>query len=162
MHTTRSAILSRPAYLDQPNPFDLPPDQDLFSRRDEENQKLKEHQLKIAKRSLAERNSMSKSPLYGAGKTITKSRRNLAESTNEFYIAPPVAEHQRKEQMHDFVEQKREIFLVQLLIDRKVKEIDRISQTRKTEKKNIKSFFLKIGEMPELRHARKLKRVMTF
>ena len=140
----RTTKLQRPEYLDGPNPFDLPKDQDLFARRDEENQKIKEFQSKISKQTLVQRSAISKSPLLGAGLTISKSRRSVAESTNELHAAAP--EHQRREQMSDFVEQKREIFLVQLLIDRKVKEIDRISQTRKTEKKNIADEEAKIAE----------------
>jgi hypothetical protein len=52
-------------------------------------------------------------------------------------LPPPVTEHQRREQMNELLCQKSEILLVQLLIDRKMKEIERISQTRKTKKKNI-------------------------
>ena len=144
--STRSMKLPRPDYLDAPNPFDLPPDQDLFQKRDSENQRMKEYKNHLSRQTLIQRSSLSKSPLYGAGLTISKSKRMNNESASEFYIAPPAPEHQRREQMHEFVEQKREIFLVQLLIDRKNKEIDRISQTRKTEKKNIADEEAKIAE----------------
>ncbi|EAY21772.1 hypothetical protein TVAG_237980 [Trichomonas vaginalis G3] len=144
--TVKSSRLPRPAYLDAPIPFDLPPDEDLFARREEENQKMKEYMKELSKKTLVQRSSMSKSPLYSAGISVSKSKRTVSESQNDFKITPPVAEHQRKEQMHDFVEQKREIFLAQLLIDRKMKEIERISQARKTEKKNIDEEESKIAE----------------
>lgn len=48
--------------------------------------------------------------------------------------------------MAEFIDQKREIFLVQLLIDRKNKEIHRIQNLRKTEKKNIVEEYAKIAE----------------
>jgi hypothetical protein len=48
--------------------------------------------------------------------------------------------------MADFVEQKRAVFLVQLLIDRKNKEIDRIQNLRKTEKENMVQEQAKITE----------------
>lgn len=129
--------------LQAPNPFDLPPDSELFAMRDREAQLQKEHQKKVMKQSLVERTLSCLPPLHSQSRHACRS---VSESTAGFQIAPPVAEHQRRQQMAEFVDQKREIFLVQLLIDRKNKEIQRIQQLRKTEKKNIREEEAKIAE----------------
>ncbi|OHT16169.1 hypothetical protein TRFO_42006 [Tritrichomonas foetus] len=69
-----------------------------------------------------------------------------AVDNKEVGISPPVAEHQQRQQMDEFIGQRREIFFVQLLIDRKNKEIQRIQNLRKTEKKNIAEEEAKIAE----------------
>ena len=127
-------------------PFDLPHDSKLFDLRDEEKKKLDQFKKHQATLSLVERNSTLKSPLYNAGKNLVNDFIKSNEFTNEPNTPSLSTNKHKKQKMPDFIEQKREIFLVQLLIDRKVKEIERISQTRKTEKKNLADEEAKISE----------------
>jgi len=133
------------SYFNDPNPFDIPSDMELLERRDAEVKKHKENQKVLSKQSLVQRNSTIKSPIYSAGKSLSKKNRKSTASILENNTTI-FGENQRRQQMNEFIEQKREIFLVQLLIDRKVKEIERISQTRKTEKKNLADEVAKISE----------------
>jgi hypothetical protein len=116
------------------NPFNLPPDSALFELRDRESELMRQQHDLVMHRSLVDRALSCLPPLHHSGGHAAGS---CPESAPQAQIAPPVAEHQQRQQMAEFVDQKREIFLVQLLIDRKNKEIDRIQNLRKTEKKNM-------------------------
>jgi hypothetical protein len=117
--------------LDITNPFDLPPDSSLFDLRDREAAEMREQHNLLMQRSLVDRTLSRLPPLHAS------SGRSPGSPGETQTLAPPPAERQQRQQMTEFVDQKREIFLVQLLIDRKNKEIDRIQNIRKTEKKNI-------------------------
>jgi hypothetical protein len=126
------------------NPFGLPPDEELFDLRDRENEEQRERQASIMRTSLVDRTMSALPPLHSREGAVG-GRTGIA-SSGAPQIAPPVAEHQRRQQTSEFVDQKREIFLVQLLIDRKNREIYRIQNMRKTEKKNIIEDQAKIAE----------------
>lgn len=134
-------------FMDEPNPFEIPSDVDMMLKRDKELQNIKDFQKKLKDKSLVQRDvTMKSSSIYSAGKQLTKNFKSVSDSTSNLDIAPPVAEHQRRENMSEFIDQKREIFLAQLLIDRKVKEIERISNMKKAEKQNIEEEEAKIAE----------------
>lgn len=138
-------IIDKAMLLQAKNPFDLPPDSELLQMRDEENRKAKERHQKLIKRSIINRSSTSLA--HSNNQSRYGCRSNLDNREYGMGISPPAAEHQQRQQMGEFVDQKREIFLVQLLIDRKNKEIQRIQNLRKTEKKNIAEEEAKIAEV---------------
>lgn len=138
-------IIDKALLLQVKNPFDLPPDSELLQMRDEENRKNKERHQKLIKQSIINRSLSSLAPSASQSRHGTRSA--LENKEYGLGISPPKAEHQQRQQMDEFIGQKREIFLVQLLIDRKNKEIQRIQNLRKTEKKNIAEEEAKIAEV---------------
>jgi hypothetical protein len=126
--------------LPDDNPFGLPPDAELFDLRDRENEEHRARQASIMHKSLVDRTLSALPPLHNC------ESQTGTTSAGPPQIAPPADEHQRRQQTSEFVDQKREIFLVQLLIDRKNREIYRIQNMRKTEKKNIIEDQAKIAE----------------
>ncbi|KAH0790385.1 hypothetical protein GPJ56_005681 [Histomonas meleagridis] len=77
---------------------------------------------------------------------LKSSPTNNKSNSDNLQIAPPPAERQQHQEMADFIQQKREVLLANLLIDRKEKEICRIQNLRKTEKKNLIQEESKIAE----------------
>ena len=138
-------VIDKALLLQEKNPFDLPPDNKLFEMRDETIKNEKERHQRMIKQSIISRGM---SALASTRSQSRHGKHSIIESIDvEVGISPPKAEHQRRQQMDEFVGQKREIFLVQLLIDRKNKEIQRIQNLRKTEKKNIAEEEAKIAEI---------------
>lgn len=127
-----------PADIDlDTNPFSLPDDKAVFDMREQEAQEeLKRKKLNRQTR-LQDRNCKVLPTLkQERAQTALKSRTSLMFE-DENYIKPVGPEYQCREELHEFVDQKREIFMVQLLIDRKQKEIDRIYQHKRNEKAAI-------------------------
>lgn len=140
MNSPPLSVIDTALALQQPNPFDLPPDNELFALRDREAAAQKQEHEEFIKRSLADRTISCLPNLRSQSRHL----RSVGDNSDE--VAPLIAEHQPRQQMSEFVDQKREIFHVQLLIDRKNKEIHRIQNMRKTEKKNIVEEYAKIAE----------------
>ena len=117
------------------NPFEISNDEDLHLNQilsQEKQNKSKQPHQSLVKRAVP--NSLPKLQ----EKNITK---------NEEEVIKPVApERQRRQQMHCYVDQTREILLTQIKIDRKRKEIKRIKQQQKTEKAIIENEVSKIAE----------------
>ncbi|OHT05563.1 hypothetical protein TRFO_26630 [Tritrichomonas foetus] len=130
--------------LKGPNPFDIPPDSEMLEKRDKENEQLAILHRKMVKTKLMDRSFSSLPPLQAHSRRAARSQ---IDNSNGMNVQPPAAEHQQRQQMHEFIDQKREIFLVQLLIDRKNKEIQRIQNTRQAEKNNIVEEGNKIAEI---------------
>lgn len=117
------------------NPFNMPPDSELLARRDKEVEKQKRIKTAKARMNLQERNCPTLPNLNPSPSKVYQSTSTLIDRSD--YIPPVGPEYQCREELHEFIDQKREIFLVQLLIDRKKKEIERINQQQKSENKSI-------------------------
>jgi hypothetical protein len=129
--------------LQQMNPFQLPADSDLFQLRDRQTEDAVRLRAKFQTKSLVDRTTLSFESQAGSGLIFEESG---DEGQGGPQLRPPTAEHQRRQQMPEFIDEKREILLAQLLIDRKNKEVERIQNMRKTEKKQIIEELGKIAE----------------
>lgn len=143
------------------NPYEVPREDEVFRIRDEEIVKKQKEQQRFTRQPLMYRNCPSALPnlqsKYASdddsepishGKISSRNTKlNPHVPFSEYGgILPVGPEYKGKEQLNDFIEQKREIFLVQLLIDRKNKEIERINQQRKAENAVFNDQMSKIAE----------------
>lgn len=131
------------------NPYQIPHDNEVFQIQDEESaEKYQRHKF-LSNQTLMYRNCPAALPKLPS----IQLNDNLHEQTTDFFpqskktytifqapkvsdygeVFPVGPEHQDKEQLSEFVDQKRKIFLAQLLINRKQKEIERIEQQEKAE-----------------------------
>lgn len=115
------------------NPFFIPSNVELFGRREEEKFRKEEERRAIRDVSLVQRTDRMTSALSGCvGHAAQKSSRS--ESTMSRYgyeeadpDQPRDTKRNQSQRTAEFIQQKREVFHVQLLIDRKSKEIKKMS-----------------------------------
>lgn len=102
------------------NPFALPPTSELFFFREDELKK-KEEKNRISRLSLVERQNLIEPPIpqYLLQKmTQVPTKKNEKKKTRRV----------RSQRTAEFISEKREIYLTQLLIDKKEQEIDKIKK----------------------------------
>lgn len=143
------------------NPYDIQPEGEVFRIKDEENAKKQREHKRFTRQPLMYRNCPSALPnlasKYSSDTDDESDASNQITSRNIIInphvpfseyggIQPVGPEYKGKEQLNDFIEQKREILKVQLLIDRKNKEIERINQQRKAENAVFNDQMSKIAE----------------
>lgn len=131
-----------PELLDH-NPFEPPNETEILNLMNQRHvfQKNKfesESQLTLKERALDHTSHPLNRFRNSSVHTLFRSPQNLR--------SPKLVEFQQKLQVQEFIDQKREIFLKQLLIDRKDKEIERLVHKRKSEKKNLGEVESKIAE----------------
>ena len=127
------------------NPFIMPKGSDRFQYREEENRKQKEQLAAVHKMTLVQRADMQTPKIPSLVTTATvkvrepsSARSGAAPRSNEVRPVPPEAPNTGKNmRMTEFVAQKREIFLVQLLIERKNKEMHRLDNEMRAEEKSL-------------------------
>ena len=127
------------------NPFIMPKGSDRFQYREEENRKQKAQLAAVHKMTLVQRADMQTpripSLVSSQGERVrepSSARSNAAPRSNEVRPVPPEAPNTAKNmRMTEFVAQKREIFLVQLLIERKNKEMNRLDNEMRAEEKAL-------------------------
>lgn len=119
------------------NPYNLPPDEDLLSINDKNRQKA-QSEMKQRSQTKIEYRSLHNLPRLQSSHSVVQDV--------EDELKPVATEHQRRQQMHGFVEQTRNILLAQLKIDRKSKEMERIMQQQLTEQGIIQAQIAKIAE----------------
>ena len=108
------------------NPFTLPPAAELFSHAEEAAIKRQNEREKLSSLSLAERVEQMQCPVPPCRTQRTKVR---AVSKAESAIsAERRAKTARNQRTTEFITEKREIYLTQLLIDKKTKEISKINK----------------------------------
>jgi hypothetical protein len=122
-----------PANIDpNKNPFKIPDDRKILAQREAEaevDRRLSEQQKKT---KLMIRNCPGFLPSLRRPSTL-----GVTDSTDNPTVQPVGPEHQCREELHHFVGQRREIFLVQLFIDRKLVEVERIQQQEESDTKAI-------------------------
>mmetsp|Transcript_28293 Transcript_28293/g.90123 ORF Transcript_28293/g.90123 Transcript_28293/m.90123 type:complete len:450 (-) Transcript_28293:44-1393(-) len=114
------------------NPFEMPPDEEVFKMREEQKRKSREERERQKMLSVAEKTTFcsrmsfntvrERHDLQGEGMALPGGR-DLASQ------AMPVDHRRReKENMADFIAKKREIFLVQMSLDTKRAEIRKLEE----------------------------------
>lgn len=119
------------------NPYNLPPDEKLLTINDENNERAKTDMRQRSRTRIEFRQPQNLPRLQSVHSV-------MGEPVDE--IKPVATEHQRRQQMHGFVEQTRDILLAQLKIGRKSKEIERIMQQQLTEQGIIQTQIARIAE----------------
>lgn len=135
------------------NPFVMPEGSDRFQYREEENQLQKRELDKIHQMSLVKRaDIISPSVPSLVNRTIKvrepKTQKNTKDSApREVKPIPPEAPNVVKSmRMTEFVAEKREVFLIQLIIDRKNKEVQRLNNQIKKEEDELQEKEMQIVE----------------
>jgi hypothetical protein len=115
------------------NPFAIPEDRDVLLKRDQQIEEDRRIQEATRRQCLMERNcpSLPLATRLLRPQSVLATAKSIAESEEK--INPVAPEHRCREVLHEYVDQKREIFLAQLLIDRLNQEIDKIDQVESTE-----------------------------
>jgi hypothetical protein len=133
------------------NPFDVPDDDDILETREKEAALQRtEHEIN-KKKTLMERNCPSL-PGLGQKRAQTPAPRRVADSADDTKIVPVGPEYQCRQALQDLIAQKRQIFQVQLLVDRKKKEMERIEQQKRTESDLIAAQLEKLGDLENACH----------
>ena len=125
------------------NPFYLPPDEQIFQMRDEERRQKLESRDRMAGMSmwertdaeLAARQTRIKPMDIGLGATqqlaaTSRHSKSAAAGGGTGGIAPTVlgSRHREKENLTDFISKKRDMFLVQMSLDTKKAEIQKLEK----------------------------------
>jgi hypothetical protein len=128
------------------NPFSMPPGSGRFRYRDELDQLRTDEwnaarQMTIVQRSAFDHSAIP--PLVSRGTLASHAAKVKASS-----IVPPVPpKTTRRMGMREFVAQKREIFLIQLMIQRKCAEMSQLSQEIQSEEQNCIETERRISEL---------------
>jgi hypothetical protein len=110
-----------PANIDpNKNPFKIPDDRKVLAQRELEAEVDRRHSELQKRTKLMIRNCPVLPPLFRRPPAF-----GSADATENVKVHPVGPEYQCREELHDFVNQRREIFLVQLFTDRKLIEANR-------------------------------------
>jgi hypothetical protein len=133
-----------PAHYDPNyNPFTIPDDHDVLTLRDEEIERARQQKEFDYQKLLIERDCPTLPPVPRKGRPLTAplaprlSSTTGLEDPENIKIKPVSPEYQCREPLQEFIDQKRQIFLCQLLADRKNREIARIDGVQSTEENYI-------------------------
>ena len=112
------------------NPFRLATSHDLFRNREEENRRIRTRQTQSRRLSLVQRSESVTSHLPPCRFTPSRSKTSpLAFSSADILNTTKRKPRTKHNQiMPEFIQQKRDIFMVQLFIDRKNREIKKYEQ----------------------------------
>lgn len=134
------------------NPFVMPEGSDRFGYREEENKQQKEELAKIQQMTLVQRTDRLQPSVPGlVNRTIRphepKTARSNQSAPREIKpITPESPNVVKSMRMTEFVAEKREVFLIQLIIDRKNKEVQRLNNQIKSEEAQLQDTEMKIVE----------------
>ncbi|EAY13005.1 hypothetical protein TVAG_077430 [Trichomonas vaginalis G3] len=116
------------------NPFTLPPTVELFAYSEERQLQKQLERKTLSNLTLVQRTDMLKSPVppIQTKRCLTSRISQRAESTvSENQNSERRAKSSRGKRTTEFINEKREIYLTQLLIDRKNKEINQLNNQMK-------------------------------
>ena len=108
------------------NPFKLPPAAEMFSQAEEKLLKRQEEREQIQHYTLAQRVEMMQSPIPPCRIKHVKSRPTTRETEVKTMSENRRAKTARTKRIEEFITEKREIYLTQLLIDKKTSETAKI------------------------------------
>ena len=111
------------------NPFKVPPAAELFSQAEEKVLKRHEEREKIQNLTLTQRVEMMQTPIPPCRTQRTKVRPVTRETEVKTMSENKRAKTARGKRVAEFITEKREIYLTQLLIDKKTAETARIYKT---------------------------------
>lgn len=134
------------------NPFVMPEGSDRFGYREEENEQQRRELEKVHQMSLIQRTDRMQPSIPSlVNRTIrpqepktSKSNQNAPREIKP--IQPESPNVVKSMRMTEFVAEKREIFLIQLIIDRKNKEVQRLNNQIKSEEDQLQETEMKIVE----------------
>lgn len=118
------------------NPFTIPEVVELFGTRDNEKMRIEEERDTIRSMTLAQRAEMTRPGLNSQLGSAQRSTQQTARSISVMSTGS-TQKSARRQRTSEFIQQKREIFLIQMLIDRKNKEIKKINKKIQFEEANI-------------------------
>ena len=141
---------------DLDNPFRLPSDEQVFLMRDEERQqKLEEREtqrsLKVWEKTTSSSRMMTTTRVNDADIPLPPSQlTKQAKNTRGLVAAATAAisndRRREKENMADFIEKKREMFLVQMSLDTKREEIRKLEEKAQMKEEALKKSELMLEE----------------
>ena len=108
------------------NPFKLPPAAEMFSQAEEKTLKRQEEREKIQHYTLAQRVEMMQTPIPPCRIQRVRSRPATRETEVKTMSENKRAKTARGKRVEEFITEKREIYLTQLLIDKKTSETGKI------------------------------------
>lgn len=130
------------------NPFLMPPGSEKFDYREKQAQEARSKWNSYKKMSLVQRTDLVK-PTVPPLVTTATMKVHEPTRTKQNMKSPrevPQFKTERHQRMTEFIEQKREIFLIQLMIDRKNKERNKLSNDIITEEKNLQDTEIQIEQ----------------
>eukprot|EP00191_Tetraselmis_sp_GSL018_P005466 CAMPEP_0177599912 /NCGR_PEP_ID=MMETSP0419_2-20121207/13290_1 /TAXON_ID=582737 /ORGANISM="Tetraselmis sp., Strain GSL018" /LENGTH=595 /DNA_ID=CAMNT_0019092765 /DNA_START=281 /DNA_END=2069 /DNA_ORIENTATION=+ len=112
------------------NPFVLPPEEEVFRMREVEKQRKAEERERLRHMSVADKTTFSSRSASKAPRRVAEGRRALPPKGDTAAQQAMPSDHRRKEKevMADFIQKKREIFLVQMSLDTKRAEIRKLEE----------------------------------
>lgn len=135
-----------------PNPFSIPPNVELFGRREDEKLRIEDERKSIQSMTLMQRASLL-SPripdcIVRDSQRATRCVSTLAPRST---VDASFAQNKEKKRMQtqrmcEFIQQKREVYIVQMLIDRKMRQIGKINERITQAEKSLEEVEVKLGE----------------
>ena len=121
------------------NPFEIGDRTEMFGYKERKSLELKEERNTLKSMTLAERANLLK-PLIPSTiiRSITNLKSKRSKSNSNLTFDNLKLEHEEGfKRMTEFIQEKREIYLVQLLIDKKEEEISKIKQLISNDEKEL-------------------------
>ena len=117
------------------NPFSMPPQAELFGFKEAQNKANQKHKILLQSQTLAQR-VITKPiipPLVSTG-TLRKSERLWHHPV---IITQTTQQQNKSHRITEFIQEKREIYFIQLIIDQKLEQIQNIELDIRKEEENI-------------------------
>ena len=114
----------------QANPFTMPTDEEMFTLRNEEQQRKRAEREKFAQQHVWEKGVHRRPPVrdYETERNERASQQAAQQSKLNLVAAATRDRRKEKENMADFIAKKREMFLVQMSLDTKRAEIRKLEE----------------------------------
>jgi hypothetical protein len=125
---------------DYENPFRIPTDEEVFIMRDEEKRRRREERIKLTQAPVHEKTTWSTRLTIKRHHDFDIDRRvksNLFITQNQ--KLPPIQknEKQEKEQMSQFIDSKRQMFLLAMSLETKKQEMKKLEQMAEERERNL-------------------------
>ena len=138
------------------NPFSIPTNVELFGRREDEKLRIEEERRSIQSMTLMQRASLL-SPrvpdcIVRDSQKATRPVTTLAtrSAVDESFHNIMEKKQMQSKRMAEFIQQKREVYIVQMLIDRKNREINKIHERITQSEKSLEDVEAKLTENKSL------------
>lgn len=132
-------------YARSKNPFQLPHQCEIFGYKEFEKKRIQNERESIRRMSLIQRADLQKPKIPTcilSSSLISQSASRKMQSQSSLSTSAILREkrdsdQQRSIRVTEFIQQKREIYIIQLLIDKKKQEIEQIYKRMETSEKNL-------------------------
>ncbi len=132
------------------NPFKMPPDNDIFLLRDKERQRKKQERIRQRNLKVHEKTTYATRVNFKTAKMIQptdsgeeqeasddESRAMAAKDDTQFTVAVTQDRHVEKESLADYINKKREMFLVQYSLGVKRDEMRKLEEIARAEEEKL-------------------------